>query len=236
MDTLTGCKVDVSHGTDCNSAQIFVEVLGVSIDPPNPSSNPPINPNELLGGETFHYKATVTQGAQVIDSPVTWTLSHPPGLDVVSIDPLQGIVKVQPQSSFQSADFVVTIQATSTVDPAVAKSGPFAIHIPTVSVDFLTTPTGGLNEPPFEAKENRVFSFEATVTGPQNPENRLVVWGQKVLTFTGNPGTISIPVAGTNKMDYTIFSPPPTQAITTQISACVGGSVDAFTGRNCLPQ
>jgi hypothetical protein len=230
QDTLTACKVDTSHGTDCNSAQIIVEVLKVSIDPPNPSSNPPVNPNELLGGEIVKYKATVVQGGQIVNLPVNWILSQPPGLNFVSLnaaDPTDGTVTVQPQSAFQGADFIVTLQAWSPFDRDVSMSAPFAIHIPTTTVQITTTPTPGLNEPPFEAKENTDFNFEATVTGPQDAENRLVVWGQKVLTFLGDPGSIN-PVSGTNKMVYKIPSVPPTQPVTVQISACVGGSFDAF--------
>ncbi len=233
VDTLTACKVDTSHGTDCNSARIIVEVLGVSIIPDDPNNpNVPNNPKELLGGQKVTYKATVTQGAQIVDLPVTLNLNDTSGLGMVSIpDSLAGRVEVQPQDKFPAgADFAVEIKATSLDDPNVAFSAPFTIHIPFVSIDFITVPTPGLNETlGFEAIEGRAFGFEAAVTGPQDPENRLVVWGQKVLTFTGNPGMFSFPVPGnTNRVDYKIASPPPKDSVTVTISACVGGSIDAF--------
>lgn len=55
VDTLTACKVDTSHGSDCNPAQIFVEILGVTIPPADWTADPPRNRDELLGGQTFKY-------------------------------------------------------------------------------------------------------------------------------------------------------------------------------------
>jgi hypothetical protein len=177
VDTITACKADTSHGTDCNSAQITVEMLKVTLPPSDQTTNPPTNPNELLGGEQVTYKAIVTQGSVDLPSTdpaskVTWTLSDPSGLGLVSIDGVSGKVTVQPQDNFPpNVDFFVDIQATSTVDPAVAFTAPFAIHIPTTKVVLSTTPFPEQNEPPFEGRENRPFRFVATVTGPHNTEN-----------------------------------------------------------------
>lgn len=229
VDTLQGCKVDTSHGTDCNSVQIFVEVLGVSIDP--------ANPNELLGGETFPYAWTVTQGGQIINSPVTWAVTSDTsgGLDLTNfIDKESGVVTVPPQSVFQGKDFFVDIQATSTIDPAVAFSAPFAIHIPTVSVTMTTTPTPGLNEPPFEGRMGRVFDFAATVSGPNDPKNRQITsWGQNFIPTMTNfavPGQINFPDPNNpNLMEYVISHPPLTSVLTTTITACVGGTIDPIS-------
>ena len=232
VDTLTGCKVDTGHGIDCNSAQIIVEVLGVSIPPGNPTDIPPTsNPTELLGGQTFPYKAIVTQGGRDLpNSPVTWTKSDQSGLNLIDIDPSSGLATVQPQSVFQGGDFVVSIQATSPFDPAVAFSAPFTIHIPTASVQMTTTPTPGLNEPPFEARLGRVFNFAANVTGPTNPQNRTVSWSQNInFNPFGKPGTINTDPSNPNfpnVMTYVITNPPPNGVVTTTISACAGGSVD----------
>ncbi|MGC2697505.1 MAG: hypothetical protein WA738_17090, partial [Candidatus Angelobacter sp.] len=228
VDTITGCKVD-EHGTDCNSAQIIVEVLGVSIPPSNWDLEPPTNPDELLGGEKVKYNAITTQGGRDVAFTVTWTkTAETSGGDFVTVD-ADGTVTVQPQDAFQGNDFTVDIQATNPIDPTVAKSGIFPIHIPTATVKLTTTPFPGLNEPPFEAKENRAFRFVATVTGPQKADNRLVTWSQKVLTFAGNPGVFTFPLPDGDTTDYLIPSSfPPTQAVTVTISACVGGTVDAF--------
>ena len=227
MDTLTGCKVDISHSTDCNSAQIFVEVLGVSIDP--------ANPNELLGGETFPYAWTVTQGAQVINSPVKWAVTSDTsgGLDLTKfIDPLTGIVMVPPQSAFQGKDFFVDIQATSTIDPAVAFSAPFAIHIPTVSVQMTTAPSEGIT---FEAiPGTTVFNFAANVVGPDNPQNRVISsWASNFIpTFSDfvEPGMINFPdPSNLNAIEYVIIHAP-RNTVSTTLVACVGGSIDLSTG------
>jgi hypothetical protein len=237
MDTLTGCKVDISHGTDCNSAQIIVEVLGVTIPPGNPTDIPVDgNPTELLGGQTFQYKATVTQGAQIVNLPVMWSKVDNSGLNLINIDDpsgLSGSMTVQPQSVFQGGAFFVDITATvvdqhgNPIDPTVAVSAPFSIHIPTANVTMTTTPTPGQT---FEATLNRVFNFAANVDGPQNANNRTVSWSQNInFNPFGKPGTINVDPSNPNfpnVMTYVITNPPPTGVVTTTISACAGGSVD----------
>lgn len=235
IDTLTGCKVDISHGIDCSTAQIFVEVLSVSIPPGNPNDIPrPDNPTELLGGDRVQYKATVTQGALDLPpgSPVHWTKNDPSNL-LSMPDPTTGFVTVQPQSAFQGGDFVVTIQATSDFDPTVAVSGPFAIHIPTVSVKMATVPSPGLNDTStvFRADVGRMFHFAASVTGPTNPQNLVITnWNQvfvPTLFDFSEPGVILLDPAKPNEMDYQITSPPPKgNIVTTTIRACVGGHLD----------
>ncbi|HZI55508.1 MAG TPA: hypothetical protein VFF39_01970, partial [Verrucomicrobiae bacterium] len=230
VDTLKACKVDISHGTDCNTAQIIVEVLGVTMDPGNR--------NELLGGENFTYRAIVTQGAREVDLPVTWAITADTsgGLDLSRfIDPESGIVTVPPQSVFQGKDFVVDIQATSTVDPTVAFSAPFAIHIPTVSVEMTTTPFPGQNEPPFEGRIGRVLNFAAHVSGPVDPENtKITSWGQSfipTLTDFSEPGEFRVPDPNNpNVIEYVISSPPPKGSVSTTIKACVGGRIDFLSG------
>jgi hypothetical protein len=239
VDTLTACKVDTSHGTDCNSAQIIVEVLGVSIPPGNPDVIPPdSNPTELLGGETFQYKATVTQGATTINSPVTWSKVDNSGLNLITIDSSTGQVTVQPQSVFQGGDFFVDIQATSTIDPAVAFSAPFGIHIPTATVQMTTTPALGLNDlppgpnnplPTFLATSGRVFAFGATVSGPINPQNRVITsWNQDfipILPALAAPGNF-IGDPNPNANGYKISNSPPSATVSTTIKACIGGHAD----------
>jgi hypothetical protein len=228
VDTLQGCKVDESHGLDCQPAQIIVEVLGVSIPPGSTIDIPRTgNPTELLGGETIQYKATVTQGAQIVDLPVTWSKVDNSGLNLIDINPSSGIVTVQPQSVFQGGAFFVDITATNPIDPTVAVSAPFSIHIPTVSVQMTTKPTVGQT---FEAKLNTGFNFAANVDGPQNPNNRTVSWSQNInLNPFGKPGTINVDPSAPNfpnSMTYVINNPPPNGVVTTTINACAGGSVD----------
>lgn len=236
VDTITGCKVDTSHGTDCNSAQIFAEVLSIRIPPGAPDIFPrPDNPTELLGGDRVQYKATVTQGAGDLPpgSPVHWSKNDPSNL-LSMPDPTTGFVTVQPQSVFQGGDFVVTIQATSDFDPTVAVSGTFAIHIPTVSVHMTTVPSPGLNDTStaFRADVGRTFHFVANVTGPQNPQNlKITNWNQvfvPTLFDFSPPGIILQDPTKPNEMDYQITSPPPKgNLVTTTIRACVGGHLDA---------
>src|SRR6266853_192558 len=153
VDTLTGCKVDISHGIDCNSAQIIVEVLSVRIPPGNPNDIPrPANSTELLGGDMVQYKATVTQGANIVNLPVKWIASDPSGLNLIDIIPSTGFVTVQPQSVFQNGVFIVNITATvvdqngNPIDPAVAVSAPFPIRITPATVTMTTVPSPGLND------------------------------------------------------------------------------------------
>jgi hypothetical protein len=230
VDTLTACKVDTSHGTDCNTTQIIVDVLHVSIDDSNPFSNPPINPDELLGGKMVHYTATVTQGAQPLITPLKWKIiDDTSGLNLVTIDPDTAFVTVPPQSQFQGANFVVDIQATSPIDPAVAVSAPFTIHIPTVSVQM----SQNLGVPPFEAIVGNSFDFSAQVIGPTQPYNQIVSWSQSFFpggTTFAAPG-IFTPVipAVPNSIKYLITSPIG-ERVSTTILACVGGSTDLLTG------
>ena len=110
VDTLKACKVDTSHGIDCDSAQITVEVVKVDIPAGNPNDIPrPDNSTELLGGQKAQYKATVIQGVTtLVNAPVTWTSSDPSGLNLITVSPGGvgsngfGFVTVAPQSVFQN--------------------------------------------------------------------------------------------------------------------------------------
>ena len=226
VDTLTGCKVDISHGEDCNSAQIFVEVLHVSIDPADESTNPPTNPDELLGGKTVTYNATVTQGGLTVEGlPVTWTkTAETSGGSFVEVSP-EGVVTVQPQTQFQGADFFADIQATTPIDPKVAVSGTFAIHIPTATVQ-LTPPLG---VPPFEAIVNKSFDFSAVVKGPTRPYNQIVTWSQSFIPTLNTlfpPGTLLPATPAAPNLQRYFISSAIRERISTTILACVGGSPD----------
>lgn len=248
VDTLTGCKVDQSHGADCASAQIIVEMVKVDIPAGNPNDIPrPDNSTELLGGDMAQYKATVIQGATtLVDAPVTWNFSDPSGLSLITVSPGGvgsrgfGFVTVAPQSVFQNNVFVVNITATAVdqngnpIDPAVAVSAPFNIRISPATVTMTTVPSPGLNDTStvFRADPGRKFHFEANVVGPQNPNNRVItIWDEDFIPNSFDfspPGQRLVDPNNSNAMDYVIFSPPPKGNISsTTIKACVGGHLDS---------
>jgi hypothetical protein len=256
MDTLQGCKVDTSHGTDCSSAQIIVEVVRVEIPAGNPMDIPrPDNSTELLGGQTARYNATVIQGATtLVDAPVSWTFDDPSGLNLITVPPggvnSSGFVTVAPQSVFQNNVFVVNITATAVdhngkpIDPAVAVSAPFNIRISPATVTMTTVPSPGLNDKTnpdvYQAIVGRPpFNFAANVDGPQNPNNRVITtWDQDFipsLVDFSPPGQILVDANNPNAMVYQIQSPPPKGSIiSTTIKACVGGHLAQTPGSIAL--
>jgi Big-like domain-containing protein len=247
VDTLKACKVDTSHGTDCDSAQIIVEVVKVDIPAGNPNDIPrPDNSTELLGGQTARYNATVIQGARtLVDAPVKWTFNDPSGLNLITVSPggvnSSGFVTVAPQSVFQNNVFLVNITATAVdqngnaIDPAVAVSAPFNIRISPATVTMTTVPSPGLNDKTnpdvYQATGDRTFNFAANVDGPQNPNNRVITtWDQDFIPTTMDfapPGRVLQFPDNPSIMEYQITVPPPKGIISTTIKACVGGHIDS---------
>jgi hypothetical protein len=248
VDTLKACKVDTSHGPDCDTAQITVEVVQVDIPPGNPIDIPrPDNSTELLGGQRAQYKATVIQGVTpLVNAPVTWTSSDPSGLNLITVSPGGvgsngfGFVTVAPQSVFQNNVFMVSITATAVdqngnpIDPAVAVSVPFNIRISPATVNMITNPTPGVsdksNPDVYQAIVDRSFNFAANVDGPQNPNNRVITtWDQDFIPTTTDfapPGRVLQFPDNPSIMEYQITAPPPKGIVSTTIKACVGGHID----------